>query len=198
MPAVAEHSTTADRSGSAVVDIDVVIVGAGFSGLGMACNLKQAGYDDFVVLEKADEVGGTWRENTYPNCACDVPSNLYSFSFAPKADWPHTYSRQPAIQQYLRDTADLFGLREHTRFGCEFLDAGWDDETMAWEVQTSDGPVCARVLVAAMGPLHIPSVPDLPGIEQFEGTAFPCAKWDDEADLQGPTVARAVNGDPAI
>ena len=134
-----------DRSDDAPpTEVDIVIVGSGFSGLGMAVNLKRSGYDDFVVLEREAEVGGTWWVNTYPGCGCDVPSHLYSFSYAPKADWSQTYSLQPEIRDYLRDVADEFGLRPHILLRTEFTGAQWDEEAGRWEVETDGGRYSAR------------------------------------------------------
>src|SRR5947209_5713154 len=142
-------------------DVDVLIVGSGFSGLGAAIRLKQAGVDDFALLERCHDLGGTWYANTYPGCACDVPSHLYSFSFAPNPDWSHTYSPQPEIGAYLRDCAERFGIRDHIRFGHELISAEWNDEHGRWEVETSHGRLAARVLISGMGPLTEPKVPAL-------------------------------------
>src|ERR671928_2178063 len=133
------------------MDADIAIIGSGFSGLGTAIRLKQEGIDDFVVLERGDDVGGTWHWNTYPGCACDIPSHLYSFSFAPNPHWSQTYSTQPEIRDYLRRCADDFGVRPHIRFDHEVAGAGWDGQ--AWQLDTSAGPLSARVLIAATGPL---------------------------------------------
>src|SRR5215210_1219367 len=150
---------------------DVAIAGSGFSGMGMAIKLKQEGKRDFVVLERADEVGGTWHYNTYPGCACDVPSHLYSFSFAPNAGWSETYSRQPEIRDYLRRCADDFGVRSHVRLNCEVTGADWDEQAGVWELATSDGPLRAGVVIAGMGPLAEPKIPEVPGIDTFAGKA---------------------------
>src|SRR3954466_5036773 len=134
-------------------EVDIAIVGSGFSGLGAAIRLKQEGIDDFVVLERGDDVGGTWHYNTYPGCACDVPSHLYSFSFAPNPDWSQTYSPQPEIRDYLRRCADDFGVRPYVRTNHEVTGAEWNEDESAWEVETSQGVIRGRVLVGAMGPL---------------------------------------------
>jgi len=176
----------------------VAIIGSGFSGLGMAIRLKQAGMDDFVVLERAAEVGGTWQANTYPGCACDVPSHLYSFSFAPNPDWTRTYSRQPEIREYLRRTADESGIRPHVRLGCAVESATWLEAERRWELETSDGPLRARVLVAGMGPLTEPRIPDLPGLEDFEGEVWHSARWNHDYDLAGRRVASIGTGASAI
>ena len=177
---------------------DIVIVGAGFSGMGLAMRLKQQGRDDFVVLERAEEVGGTWWHNTYPGCACDVPSHLYSYSFAPNPEWSETYSRQPEIRDYLTRCADRFGLRAHLRLGTEVTGAEWDEDERVWRVDTGAGRVTGRVLVAGMGPLHAPKVPDLPGLDRFEGTTFHSAQWNHDYDLTGKRVASIGTGASAI
>ena len=178
--------------------VDIAIVGSGFSGLGTAIHLKRAGRDDFVVLERADEVGGTWWANTYPGCACDVPSHLYSFSFAPNPDWTETYSRQPEIRDYLIDCADRFGVRPHIRTGHELTDARWDPEAQRWEVDTSGGSFSARVLVLGTGPLVEPKIPDFPGILSFEGAAWHSARWNHDYDLKGKRIASVGTGASAI
>ena len=177
---------------------DVAIVGAGFGGLGAAIRLKQDGIGDFVVLERGPDVGGTWLANTYPGCQCDVPSNLYSFSFARKPDWTHSYPEQPQILDYLRDCARRFGIYEHCRFGCELLDARWNEEQRRWHIATSDGELTARVLVAAPGLLSEPAVPAIPGIERFGGTVFHSNRWDHQHDLTGERVAVIGTGATAV
>src|SRR4051794_39190413 len=149
-------------------EVDIAIIGSGFSGLGMAIRLKQKGRDDFVVLERGDEVGGTWHYNTYPGCACDVPSHLYSYSFAPNPDWTQTYSPQPEIGAYLRRCADDFGIRPHVRLSTNVEHAEWDEDSGRWQIDTDTGRVTARVLVAGMGPLAEPKYPDIPGLDKFK------------------------------
>src|SRR3954463_13885642 len=134
----------------------VAIVGSGFSGLAMAVELKRSGRDDFVILERARDVGGTWRDNSYPGCACDVPSHLYSFSFAPNPNWSSTFSPQEEIYDYLRDVANSEGLLPHVCFGCEVEGASWDDEAQVWRIRTSAGELEAGALAAAAGPLSEP------------------------------------------
>ena len=179
-------------------ETDVAIVGAGFGGLGMAIRLKQAGRDDFVVLERAAGVGGTWWANTYPGCQCDIPSNLYSFSFARKSDWTTAYPLREQILDYLNDCARRFGVGPHTQLECELLDASWVPERGRWEIETSTGRLAARVLVAAPGLLSEPCVPALPGLERFEGTTFHTASWDHDHDLTGRRVAVLGTGATAI
>jgi cation diffusion facilitator CzcD-associated flavoprotein CzcO len=181
-----------------VADVEIAIIGSGFSGLGTAIRLRQEGRDDFVVLECASDVGGTWYFNTYPGCACDVPSHLYSFSFAPNPDWSATYSGQPEIRDYLRRCADDFGVRPFIRFNREVTAARWDDDAACWRLDTTGGPLSARVLVAAAGPLTEPKLPPLPGLESFTGTAFHSARWDHDHDLTGERVAAIGTGASAI
>ena len=176
----------------------VAIVGTGFSGIGMAIRLKQQGDDDFLVLERAGDIGGTWRDNTYPGCRCDVPSHLYSFSFAPNPDWSSTFSPQPEILDYLKDCAERFGVLPHVRFDTEVENACWDDDEQRWEIQTSAGELTADVLIAAQGPLSDPSLPAVPGLDSFEGTAFHSARWDHGHDLSGERVAVIGTGASAI
>ena len=178
--------------------VDIAIVGSGFSGLAMAVRLRQAGIRDFVVLERADDVGGTWRDNSYPGCACDVPSHLYSFSFAPNPDWTSTYSPQPEIWAYLRKVARDHGVLPHVRYRTELERASWDETRGRWQLQTSRGQVSARVLVSAAGPLSEPSIPRLPGLEGFQGTVFHSAAWDHDHDLGGELVAVVGTGASAI
>ena len=176
----------------------VAIIGAGFGGLGTAIKLLESGREDFVILERAEDVGGTWLANTYPGCQCDVPSNLYSFSFAPNPEWSHTFPMQEEIWDYLRRVADDHGLRPRIRFGTEVTGAAWDEEASRWRIETSNGELSADVLVAAMGGLSEPSIPALPGIESFEGAAFHTAHWDHERDLRGRDVAVVGTGASAV
>jgi cation diffusion facilitator CzcD-associated flavoprotein CzcO len=177
---------------------DVVIVGSGFSGLATAIRLLQTGRPDFVVLERADDVGGTWRDNSYPGCACDVPSHLYSFSFAPNPAWSRSFSAQPEIYAYLRATARDFGVLPHVRFGAELLDARWDTAAQRWTVRTARGSLTCRVLVLGTGPLSEPQFPDIPGIDSFAGRLMHSARWDHDHDLTGERVAVVGTGASAI
>ena len=179
-------------------DVRVAIIGSGFAGLGMAIRLREAGIEDFVVLKRADDVGGTWRDNSYPGCACDVPSHLYSFSFAPNPEWSSTFSPQPEIRAYLRGCAERYGVMAHIRFGHELLDASWDDEAQRWSIETSHGDLTAQALVLGTGPLSAPSIPDLPGLDRFEGTTFHSATWDHDHELDGERVAVIGTGASAI
>lgn len=183
--------------GSAAVR--VLIIGAGFAGLGLAIRLKQAGIDDFLILEKATDVGGCWRENRYPGAACDVPSHLYSFSFEPKADWSRKFAPQAEILDYARHCADKYQLRERIRFGREVSAAEFDKEAGEWRVTCTDGEeLRAQSLVSALGQLSRPLIPHLPGIERFQGKAFHSAQWDAEAPLDGRRVAVVGTGASAI
>ena len=178
--------------------VRVAIVGAGFGGLGAAIRLLQDGERDLVILEKADDIGGTWRDNTYPGCACDVPSVLYSYSFAPNPQWSRSFSGQQEIWDYLRGCVERFNLRPFLRLGVELLEAAWDDTAQRWSIRTSDGELTADVLVAATGPLCEPRIPDLPGLESFAGTVFHSARWRHDLDLTGRAVAVVGTGASAI
>jgi cation diffusion facilitator CzcD-associated flavoprotein CzcO len=175
-----------------------LIIGTGFSGLGMAIELQRRGVE-FLLLEKANEVGGTWRDNTYPGAACDVPSHMYSFSFEPKPDWPHVFSYQPDILAYLKGVADKYGLRRYTRFNAHVHRAHWDDTEHRWHVFTSSGAeYVAQFLISGAGALHIPSMPDIAGVGDFAGPAFHTAEWDHTVDLTGTRVAVIGTGASAI
>ena len=187
-----------DHADSTPQHARIAIVGTGFAGLGMAIKLLEAGRDDFVILERAQDVGGTWRDNSYPGCACDVPSHLYSFSFAQNPGWSRTFSAQPEIWRYLRDTADRFGLRRFIRFEHDVLEAAWDDEASRWTIQTSRGPWTADVLISGMGGLSEPALPDIPGRESFAGATFHSATWDHDHPLGGERVAVIGTGASAI
>jgi len=176
---------------------DIAIIGSGFAGIAMAVRLERE-CRDFVILERARDVGGTWRDNTYPGCACDVPSHLYSFSFAPNPGWTSTFSPQPEIHAYLRRTAEQHGVLPHVRFGCEVEHAAWDDDAQRWRIRTSGGTVVARALVSAAGPLSEPQVPDIPGLREFPGRVFHSASWDHDHDLTGERVAVVGTGASAI
>ena len=177
--------------------VRVAIVGTGFAGLGAAMALEQAGVDH-VVLERAADLGGTWRDNTYPGCRCDVPSHLYSFSFAPNPEWTETYSPQAEILAYLRRTAEARGVLERTRFGAEVRAASWDGDASRWRLDTAAGPLTADVVVLGNGPLAEPAIPDLPGVDSFTGTTFHSAGWRHDHDLTGERVAVIGTGASAI
>ncbi|WP_432010422.1 flavin-containing monooxygenase [Streptomyces cucumeris] len=178
--------------------VRVAVIGSGFGGLGAAVRLRRAGITDFVILERADAVGGTWRDNSYPGCACDVPSHLYSFSFAPNPDWPRNFSGQPHIRAYLERVTDTFGLRPHLRFGAEVRSLRWDTAALHWEVETVRGTLTADVVVSATGPLSDPQIPDIPGLDGFPGKVFHSARWDHGFSLRGKRVAMIGTGASAI
>lgn len=178
-----------------------LIIGSGFSGLGMAIELQRRGVD-FLILEKADEIGGTWSDNTYPGCACDIPSHMYSFSFEPKADWSHMWSFQPEIQEYLLGVTAKYGLRRYIEFGAHVDRAHWDDAEMRWHVFTKDGrEFIAQFLVSGAGGLHIPLIPEFEGYDDFLASgraAFHSAQWDHSVDIAGKKVAVIGTGASAI
>jgi cation diffusion facilitator CzcD-associated flavoprotein CzcO len=178
--------------------VDHLIVGSGFAGLCAAIKLAEDGETDYVVIEKAGDVGGTWRDNTYPGACCDVPSQLYSFSFDRNPDWSSSYSPQPEIQAYLRRVADEHGLRERIEFDTELEQAVWDDEAQRWHCRTTSGEVTARVLVTGTGGLSEPRLPDIDGLDTFAGPLFHSARWDHDADLAGKRVAVIGTGASAI
>ncbi len=179
-------------------DVEVCIVGAGFSGLGMAIRLECAGIGSFRVLEEAGEIGGTWRDNTYPGCTCDIPSHLYSLSFAPKTDWSRMYPTQPEIRAYLHDCVARFALANRILLNTRLEQAAYDEASGLWNVQTSGESFTARFVVSAIGGLHRPAIPALPGIESFAGPSFHSARWDHGLDLRGKHVAVVGTGASAI
>lgn len=183
---------------SSVQHVPIAVVGSGFSGLGMAMQLKERGYDGFLVFERASDLGGTWRDNSYPGCQCDVPSHLYSFSFALNPEWSRTYSPQSEIWDYLRDCAERDGVAEHIRYDHEVLDACWDPGEALWYLDTAGGRYSAEVLVFANGALAEPKMPDLPGVENFTGAVFHSAEWDHDHDVSGERVAVIGTGASAI
>ena len=179
-------------------DVHVAIIGAGFTGIGAAIRLKQQGITDVVLLERADAPGGTWRDNTYPGCACDVPSRLYSFSFAQNPAWSRKYSGQAEIQRYLCRVADEHGITPHMRFGHALQSARWDDATQRWHIDTAGGAFAARALLLATGALSDPAWPAIPGRDDFAGPAFHSAQWRHDVPLAGKRVAVIGTGASAI
>jgi cation diffusion facilitator CzcD-associated flavoprotein CzcO len=177
----------------------VLVIGTGFAGLGMGIKLKEAGMGDFVLLERAQSVGGTWRDNHYPGCACDVPSHLYSFSFELSPRWSRMFAVQPEIRAYLEGCARKYGLLPHVRFGAELVRAEYDETAQLWRVRTRDGrQFTAPVLISGMGGLSNPAYPQLPGLERFQGPAFHSAEWRHDVDLRGKRVAVIGTGASAI
>jgi cation diffusion facilitator CzcD-associated flavoprotein CzcO len=179
-------------------EVDVAIVGAGFSGLAMAIKLRDLGLEDFVVLERGETVGGTWWFNTYPGCGCDVPSHLYSFSFAANPDWTRTYSKQAEIEAYLQRVAEDFGVLPKVRLATTVTGAEWDEQDSRWVVESSAGSVRARVLVSAAGALSDPKTPEIEGLDAFGGHTFHSAQWDHDYDVEGKRVAVVGTGASAI
>ena len=177
---------------------EIAVIGAGFGGVGAAIKLKQSGIDDFVVIERDSGVGGTWWANTYPGCQCDIPSHLYSFSFAPNPNWTRTYAPQGEIQRYIADIAEREGILPHVRFRCELLGADWDEPEGVWRLRTSTGEVTAERVIAAPGPLAEPQVPAVPGLDSFTGDVFHTARWNHDVDLTGRRVAVIGTGASAI
>lgn len=193
--------TVEQRSRSTAVPsrvYDTIIIGAGISGLAAAYKLNQAGYQDYLVLEKAGRVGGTWRDNTYPGCGCDVPSALYSFSFAPSHGWSHLFAKQPEILNYLEDVATRFQLYAKIEFHNELQDARWNETEQMWELSTSKGPYQARTVIFSTGPLTEPQLPNIKGIDSFKGEMFHSARWNHAYDLRGKRIAVIGTGASAI
>jgi cation diffusion facilitator CzcD-associated flavoprotein CzcO len=178
--------------------VHIAVVGAGFGGLGTAIRLQEEGITDFVILEKDPGVGGTWWANSYPGCTCDVPSRLYSLSFAPNPNWPDSFSSQADILAYLEDLAERHGLMPHIHLNAELVGGEWDDSARVWRLETAKGRLRADVLISASGLLSAPRVPDVPGLERFRGTVFHSARWDHEHDLRGERVAVVGTGASAI
>ncbi|MFB6846410.1 flavin-containing monooxygenase [Streptomyces sp. NPDC056373] len=177
---------------------EVIVVGAGISGVGAGAGLHGAGIRDFLIIEAADDFGGTWRANTYPGCQCDVPSRLYSYSFAPNPDWTRVYAHQPEILSYVRRVAERYRLREHTRFGVRMTEARWQPGPARWLVRTDAGEFTARFLIAGAGPWNEPLVPDVPGLDGFPGEVFHSARWNHDYDLRGKRVAVLGTGASAV
>lgn len=188
-PVLAHADTTLDTS--------VIIVGAGFSGMAMAIALQKAGVD-FILLEKGNEVGGTWRDNVYPGAACDVPSHMYCYSFEPNR-WSRSFAAQPEILDYTKNVAQKYQLYPHIRFNVEVTSAHFDDQRSIWQVNTASGQTfSSRVVVSARGALHIPSYPKIKGLSDFKGTTMHSARWDHSVDLQGKRIAVIGTGASAI
>lgn len=177
----------------------VLIIGTGFGGLGMAIQLKKAGIESFVMLEKGTAVGGTWRDNTYPGAACDVQSHFYSFSFEPKHDWSRKFGLQPEILGYMQHCVEKYGLAGHIHFEKEVASAAFDDTTNSWTVTTTTGDTYrSEIVITATGQLNQPACPDIPGMEAFTGKMFHSARWDHQYDLNGKKVAVIGTGASAI
>jgi cation diffusion facilitator CzcD-associated flavoprotein CzcO len=178
--------------------VSVLVIGAGFGGLAMAIKLDEAGRRDFLVVERGSDVGGTWRDNTYPGAACDVPSQLYSYSFALNPSWSRSFSPQPEIQAYIQRVAQESGTLDRFVFDTSVDDAGWDDAEGLWRVRTSAGELTADVVVSAAGALSEPKNPDIEGFDSFTGEVFHSARWNHDYDLRGKRVAVIGTGASAI
>lgn len=178
--------------------VRVLVVGAGFGGLAMAIKLDEAGERDFLVVERGSDVGGTWRDNTYPGAACDVPSQLYSYSFAPNPKWSRSFSPQPEIQAYIQEVAERSGTLDRFVFDTTMDDAVWDEDADLWRVTTSAGQLTADFVVSAAGALSDPKNPDIEGFDSFEGEVFHSARWNHDYDLTGKRVAIIGTGASSI
>ena len=198
------RSNSAEASSEAAVGqdsavLDALIIGAGFAGLGMAIRLKKAGVQSFVVLEKEAEIGGTWWLNHYPNCACDVPAALYSFSFEPSVDWSSTYAPQPEIFNYLKHCAGKYRLQSHIRLRTEVIEAQYDDAQGWWEIATAQGArFRSRALICGLGALNRPAIPNIPGLNEYQGTQFHSAQWNHSFDAAGKRIAVIGTGASAV
>ena len=195
--AIAQAPAQAPAPRAAQTTVTVIVVGAGFAGIGTAIQLRQAGID-FLVLEKGREIGGVWRDNSYPGCGCDVPSALYSYSFAPNPRWSRFFAPQGEIKDYTRRTAEEFGVMDRVRLEHELLEARWIDDQKLWRLQTSAGVYWAQFVVMASGPMHVPVLPQIKGMETFTGLHFHSARWNHGYDLCGKRVAVIGSGASAI
>ncbi|MFE3542984.1 flavin-containing monooxygenase [Nocardia sp. NPDC059177] len=176
----------------------IVVIGAGFGGIALAIKLREAGFDDLTIIERAADLGGTWQANTYPGCACDVPSQLYSYSFAPNPDWSRTYGKQSEILAYLRSVAADFDVVRHIRLNTELLDARWDEKRSLWRLETSGGTLTADYLISAAGIFAEAKYPTLPGLDTFAGKTFHSLHWEHEHDLTGERVVVIGTGASAV
>ncbi len=192
------HLPTSHQGPGLPERVRTLVVGAGFAGLGTAIKLAENGFTDFVVVDKGSTVGGTWRDNTYPGAACDVPSQLYSFSFAPNPGWSRSFSPQPEIQAYLERTAERSGVLDRFRFGVTVEAITWDEDENVWLVDTDHGSVIADVVITGSGGLSEPKLPEIAGIDSFEGEIFHSARWNHDYDLSGKRVAVIGTGASSI
>ncbi|HNA20738.1 MAG TPA: NAD(P)/FAD-dependent oxidoreductase, partial [Agitococcus sp.] len=177
---------------------EIAIIGSGFGGIGIAIQLQKAGFNDFVLLEKEQDVGGCWRDNSYPAAACDVPSHLYSFSFEPKFDWSRKFAPQAEIYAYIRDCAQKYGLTPKIKFNHEVLGAYFDQQQQLWVIETKQQTVLAKILISGCGQLNRPAYPKLKGINNFKGEVFHSARWHHDYDLTNKRVAVIGTGASAI
>jgi cation diffusion facilitator CzcD-associated flavoprotein CzcO len=190
---------TTPHSNASEINVDVLIIGAGFSGLCMGIKLLEAGMNSFLIIEKSADIGGTWWDNRYPGCACDIPSHLYSFSFEPSTDWTRMYPGQQEIHAYLKRCVEKYKLSPYIRLNTRFCEAVWDEAAGEWHATTQDGArIRARVLVSGMGALHVPHYPEIKGLDRFQGPSFHSSSWDHGVDLAGKNVAVVGTGASAI
>ena len=186
------------QSDDEVRNVETVILGGGVCGVGAGITLLREGNDDFLILERAEALGGTWLHNSYPGCGVDIPSHLYSFSFAPNPEWRHTFAKRDELMGYVADTAEHFGVPAHVHFGTEILDATWDGESQRWQIETNRGRYTARFFIVAAGPLHEPEIPALPGLESFRGEMFHSSAWPADFNAAGRRIAVIGAGASAI
>ena len=178
---------------------DIVIVGAGFAGLGAAIQLLKVGIKNFIILEKNDSIGGTWRDNTYPGCGCDVKSHLYSFSFFNRSDWSNAYAKQPEILDYIHQMFNHYQLDDFIAYNCHISSMSFEPTTGIWTVSdSSDKVYTSRIVISATGPLNIPNIPAIPGLESFKGSSFHSSEWNHNVDLTDRSVAVIGTGASAI
>lgn len=194
---MAENSV--EKSNGADIAVDVLIIGGGFSGICMAIKLREAGMNSFLLIEKSDDIGGTWYDNRYPGCACDIPSHLYSFSFEPSPNWSRMFPGQQEIHDYLKRCVERYGLAPQIRLNMRFHEATWDEAEGVWHATAGEEMrIKARVLVSGMGALHVPQYPKLKGLDRFAGPAFHSSAWDQNVDLNEKNVAVVGTGASAI
>lgn len=184
---------------STTPQVKIAIIGAGFGGLAMTIRLLQNNIRDFVILEKASEIGGTWRENQYPGAACDVQSHLYSLSFSPKTDWSKRYAEAPEIYQYMQTLTAEHQLQSYIRFNTEVCAAHYLENQCLWQLTLNQNEtLTAQFVIFASGPLHVPQIPHIAGIEKFKGKVFHSSQWDHDYDLSNKNVASIGTGGSAI
>jgi len=187
------------NANDAEIAVEVLIVGGGFSGLCMAIKLREAGMNSFLLIEKSDDIGGTWYDNRYPACACDIPSHLYSFSFDPWPDWSRMYPGQEEIHDYLKRCVEKYELGRHIRLNTRLHEAVWDEKESVWHAAAGEGMrIKARVLVSGIGGLHVPQYPKLKGVDRFAGPKFHSSTWDHSVDLDGKNIAVVGTGASSI
>ena len=193
MPAKSVEADTPRR------EVEALVLGGGISGIAASVRLRRdAGLTDVVLVEKSYQLGGTWNYNTYPGCACDIPSSLYSFEFAPNPDWTRVFAPQPEILEYVKRVGDEFGVAERTMFDTEVTGARWDDQSLRWLIDTTRGDFCTPIFVFGVGALNEPATPNVPGVETFEGVQFHSARWNHDHDLAGERVAVIGSGASAV